>query len=259
MDILVRYGEIGLKGKNRKFFEQCLQRNIKRFLKSKRIRHETVIRSYNRIIIENCEDFALNLNSVYGITSYSPAIRTDCSDHSIMLAIDHLLECKTFESFRITARILDDTAKESTMEINKKFGRYVQEKYKKKVSLKEHDLNIGIEFLRGRCYVFCEKKPGPGGLPSGVSGVVKVVGTGKKSVFAAKLLMKRGCKVVFNKPELLKDYSYGLVKKEIIKKNKEHPSAVALNTTSVKRIPPKKGFILLPLIGFAKEDIKNAL
>jgi len=84
------------------------------------------------------------------------------------------------------------------MEINEKIGEFVIRDFSKKVDLEKPDLNIGIEILNDRSYIFTEKYQGPGGLPYGIEGkVLMLISGGIDSPVASYLLMKRGADLTF--------------------------------------------------------------
>jgi tRNA(Ser,Leu) C12 N-acetylase TAN1 len=194
--IIIRSTELSLKGKNKADFERQLRHNIKRCLKLNKVQHGMVQRSFNRIFVEDCGEGFEKIKYVFGISSFSPSLCVEPEEDRIKQAIDQILEDKQFSTFRISAKKIDHSITEASRELNMLYGSYVQDKYGKRVQLKDPDLNIGIEFLQGKAYVFCEKIRGPGGLPSGCEGMILVKGSDGKSLFTAWLMMKRGCMAV---------------------------------------------------------------
>jgi tRNA(Ser,Leu) C12 N-acetylase TAN1 len=194
--IIIRSTELSLKGKNKADFERQLRHNIKRCLKSNKVQHGMVRRSFNRIFVEDCGVGFEKIKYVFGISSFSPSLCVRPEEGQIKQAIDQILVCREFSTFRISAKKIDNSIAEASRELNMLYGSYVHDKYCKKVQLKDPDLDIGIEFLHGKAYVFCEKIKGPGGLPSGCEGLILVKGSSERSLFTAWLMMKRGCMAV---------------------------------------------------------------
>ncbi|MGC9138735.1 MAG: tRNA uracil 4-sulfurtransferase ThiI [Thermoplasmata archaeon] len=194
--IVIRYDEIGLKGKNREYFERTLEDNIKNHLK--RYGYEGIIeRPHGRIVVRTNAPHNI-FGKIFGIRSYSPAVESTLSLEDIYREIKGILEKKEFNSFRITAKRLWKGYEETSMEINKKIGEMVLRDFKKSVNLEKPDLNIGIEILNDRSYIFTEKYPGPGGIPYGIEGkIIMLISGGIDSPVASYLLMKRGADPTF--------------------------------------------------------------
>lgn len=201
MVVIIRYAEIGIKGQNRPFFERKLIKNIKACLDYNNIPFESIERMNGRILIYTSNP-CNQLSKVFGISSFSEAIEMDYSFDAVC---KKALELYTKGTFRITANCLTK-CDYTSQKMNEEVGGYIVEKTKAKVSLKNPDINIGIEVLNKKAYLFTEKNRGPGGLPIGTQGLVAVLLEDKDSVKAAMLMMKRGCVVVLIKSEKYIDY-----------------------------------------------------
>lgn len=191
--ILIRYGEISLKGKNRIVFESRLKDNIENSagVRPKRIAGRFVLST------ENSQETADKLRRVFGITSLSIAEEVGLDIESIKKECLKQAKARKFSTFRISVQRLKKNLKPSP-ELEKEIGAYIVEKTGKKVKLKEHDLNISVE-IADTAYIFTEKISCSGGLPSGVEGNVALIIDGKstrKSILAGLLAMKRGCGVI---------------------------------------------------------------
>ena len=244
---LIRYGEIALKGQNRNYFENLLIRNIKDCLKKNKIRYRTITKVRGRMIVfseENCEV----LKNVFGITSISPATQTE---------LDRIGETslKYYKggSFRITTQRITKETKEGSQEINKKIGKYVVEKTGAKVKLKGADVDIGIELIKEKAYVFNKRIKAVGGLPLGCEGTAAVILENEDSLKAAYLMMKRGCKIILVEKkkinyDQLKKYSYGME----IKTAKKIPedAKVVVTSENIGNIKKRryKQVVIRPLI-----------
>ena len=86
----------------------------------------------------------------------------------------------------------------TSMEMNIRLGRHVQERTSAAVDLEQPELTIHVELLRKEALIYFEKLSGPGGLPVGISGhVLSLISGGIDSPVASYLIMKRGCTVGF--------------------------------------------------------------
>jgi len=200
---IVRYAEIALKGRNRADFEKRLVENIRTILKNCSIRFGKILRKPGRILITDCNR-AEQLRNVFGIANFSYAIETEPEIESIINTADRAIANKKFKTFRVSANRIDKSVSITSQQINIKLGEHIAEKYNKKVKLKDCDLDIGVEILDRKAFVFAEKIGGPGGLPLGSTGRVLVLhddkdntADSKRALEAARLMMKRGCRVVF--------------------------------------------------------------
>ncbi len=194
MTILCRFGELTLKGNNRSVFERQLIQNIKRACK----RYAFSIKKVQaRLFIEadrKTEEMMIPLlQRIFGLMSVSLAISVP-DEAGLHPAIDAALLGKDFATFRITVQRLNKIGKTSE-ELERSLGEYVQDKYVKKVRLKQYDLEISVEVI-DRFYIFTDRLSCVGGLPLGIEGTVLAVIRDASDVYAAWLMMKRGCIVV---------------------------------------------------------------
>jgi len=213
MVYIVRYGEIGIKGLNRPFFENKLISNIREIVNENGLKLKKI---NGRIIIETDKDISEKLKKVFGIVSFSIAYKTELE--KLYDFVIELLKNKKFETFRITANRINKEYKKTSNEIANELGSIIVNKLKKKVSLKKYELNVNIE-IADKAYIFFHKIKCEGGLPVGVEGKVIALIETKKGIEAAKKVMKRGCDVVpvsFKKINIDEINSYLPKKKEII-------------------------------------------
>jgi len=226
--ILVRYGEVALKGGNRSMFIKRLRYNIRDCLKKHGLGGE--VRSVRgRIMVETDDvDAAVEgIRKVFGVVSLSPVAEVPSSMEPIReeaLRIAREMNLNDTVTFRVRARRADKTFPLISPEINKEVGAYIVEKTNACVDLRKPQITIGIEVRREGTYVYGKIIPAPGGLPLGIEGrVVALVSGGIDSPVAAWMMMKRGCGVVplhfrqndagaaktLENCEILSDYSYG--------------------------------------------------
>ena len=204
--ILCHYSEIGLKGKNRRYFENKLKDNLSYSLRSACPGCvESVKRLYGRILICLSEKGQKSLNiiqetltNVFGAAYFALAIETELDLDKIKKSALEVLSKEKFTTFRITARRSNQQFLYSAQKINEEVGAAVVENLGKKVNLSEPEMTCFIDILQDAAYLYLEKIQGPGGLPVGVSGkVVSLISGGIDSPVAAYYLLKRGAQVTF--------------------------------------------------------------
>ncbi|MFC1800761.1 THUMP domain-containing protein, partial [Nanoarchaeota archaeon] len=186
--IIIRYSEIGLKGKNRFFFEKKLVSNIKYCLKQNNIEFSKVTKPRGRIMVHTDKTCQM-LKNVFGISSVSHTKE--------FLTYDDLKQSlptiPSKNSFRVSTQRLDKNFKMTSQEVNRELGALIQEKTNAKVDLKNADITVGIEIIENQFYLYTKTIAGYGGLPLGTEGKVYVLVEDETSLLAAWLVMKRGC------------------------------------------------------------------
>ena len=192
--ILVRYGELSLKGKNKMTFIRTLARNIK---KTCNIKEEDVVVSFDRIYLNYSMETMENLKYVFGISSFSGVYVCKSNVADIENTIKKLFnpESKTFKC--ISRRSFKDFEM-SSIEMNNYFGSFILKNTNYKVQIKNPDDEFNIEVHKEYTYIFSNKIPGLGGLPVGTAGrVIHLISGGIDSPVAAFEMMKRGVRVDF--------------------------------------------------------------
>jgi len=214
--VVCHYSEIGLKGKNRKFFEEKLIENIKKALPEDSFKK--VRRISGRILIELKESFQKEkikkaLKNVFGISYFAFAIDCQQKIDAIKKKALELLKSEKFRTFKIETQRSKKDFPLTSQEINEKVGEYVlnnlksqnsnlkskyHQKTKIKVNLKKPEVICFIEIVEKYAFLYLEKIKGPGGLPLGVSGkAVSLLSGGIDSPVASFYTMKRGVKLIF--------------------------------------------------------------
>ena len=199
--ILVHYDEIALKKGNRPYFVRRLVENLR--LAIRPIGLHDVLVLPGRILVplatSTPQDEALcRIARVFGIANFSPVWRCPADIPAGEALALRLIEGRTFDSFRISARREEKRHPFTSMDINIALGRAVQEKSGARVDLDNPGLTIAIEVLAKEMFIGIEKRRGPGGLPVGTEGrVACLMSGGIDSPVAAYLMMKRGCRVTF--------------------------------------------------------------
>ncbi len=197
--ILIRYGEIFLKGNNRYYFESLLVKNIKTALVGFDYKF---VKSQSRYYVEDFnEDYAdeiiTRLTKVFGIHSISPSVKVK-TDLAEISRIATEISPKS-GSFRVTVKRADKRINMRSMDIAAKIGgdMLMQSKGALTVELftPEFELNVDIR-ENGYSYLFYDKIPGAGGLPVGCSGNgMLLLSGGIDSPVAGYVMAKRGVKI----------------------------------------------------------------
>lgn len=194
---LIKYGEIALKGGNRKFFLNRLKSNIKNQLKGI---HSKIIIKWGRIYLyvdAQDEKFTdMTLGRVLGIISYSRALRISKNIEEIKKTAVNIARENKGLNFKIEARRQDKTFQYNSYNIACIVGEEVLKNIPRlKVNLYNPDWVINIE-IREQTYIYSKEKKGPGGLPAGCSGKgLLLLSGGIDSPVAGYLMARRGLAV----------------------------------------------------------------
>jgi tRNA uracil 4-sulfurtransferase len=199
--ILVRYGEISTKGRNRNKFIDRLRKNIKRALSD--FPNASIQADRDRMFIllngEDSDEVGKKLKTIFGIQSYSPAIKVEKELEKMRDAALELFKKihRPGQTFKITAKRSDKTFELDTNGINAEFGGHILRNVDGlKVDVRKPDINLLIELRKEAAYISAETIKGAGGLPaaSGGKGMLMLSG-GIDSPVAGYLTMKRGLEV----------------------------------------------------------------
>lgn len=200
--IVIRYGEIALKGKNRWYFVKRLRKNIRDCLKKNDMTGE-VHSVWQRIYVqvEDVEGAVEKLRDVFGVVSLSPAREVPADIEALRaeaLRVAQRAGVDEKRTFRVQTRRADKAFPLISPEINRLVGAHVQKATGAQVDLSnEADLTIGVEVRHGHALVFGQTVAGHGGLPLGTEGrAVALMSGGIDSPVAAWLIMRRGCGVI---------------------------------------------------------------
>lgn len=197
--VLLRFGEVGLKGKNRSYFINGLAKNVRRALApvGKGYRVST---PYGRVFVElpsghDFQQVSAALQRVFGLVSFSPVVQTDLNLDAIKeAALKELLADGQPESFKVEARRSLKSFPKNSMEINQEVGGWLLEQCSGlKVDVHKPQRVVNIEIRQEGAFIFSRVVPGPGGLPVGVTGRgVLLLSGGIDSPVAGWMAMKRG-------------------------------------------------------------------
>ncbi len=261
--LLVRYGEIFLKTDIvRRRFEHILISNVSRGLEDAGI-DRRMAASRGRIFIETSDVSGATkiLPKIFGIVSFSPAVRCDkdykdMKKHSLELAGNF-----TKGSFAVDARRSDKSFSMTSQDIKEKIGNEIRKKGFR-VDLSKPVNRLFIE-VHEKCYIYDRIIAGPGGMPLGTAGAVAGFLRDGKDMLADWMLMKRGAEVIIAGRRGKKLYAAlqgwcvgRKLRTAANAKSAEKMGAVAMATH--RKI--KTGMVLLdPLCGFSDKEIEERI
>lgn len=264
--LLLRYGEIFLKGGKIKQFERKLRENIKLITGVKEIRQLRC-----RLILDYFEEHKL-LRRVFGLVSYSPADFVVKDQEKIkQKALEMMGSLKG--TFKVETQRSDKTFPIKSPEMNVLVGRFIEENSSLHFSRGEPDHILGIEINHHGAYLFTETIDCFGGLPTGVEGKIGLLVENENSLLAGLLMMKRGCDVLavgFQKFEISLLQRFSPVKQELklVKDFSELEDFCREKKISVlvsgQRFEDYQRLgtnltVLRPLVGYGKEEVKGGL
>lgn len=193
--VLIRYGELSTKGKNRKDFITRLFKNIKFMLRDyPNLEYtKTFDRIYIRLNGEDQDAIREKLKKVFGISSFSFTEKIPNDIDSIRNTCIRIAQETDKKSFKVITKRHDKSYPMRSDEINRSVASAILHNTDLKVDVHEPQLPIRIEVHRDCAYITSEKIPGAGGYPSGINGrVLLMLSGGIDSPVAAYELMKRG-------------------------------------------------------------------
>ncbi|HEY9523664.1 MAG TPA: tRNA uracil 4-sulfurtransferase ThiI [Thermopolyspora sp.] len=207
--VLLKLGEVVLKGKNRELFERRLQSNIKAVLAEfdfkvdLRHRHGVIALYLPDGATEEVADaVARRVSDVIGLVWVHRAWRVAKDPEAVTKAAIELLadreDVKRGVSFAVRSRRRDKRFPLRSNELDRMVGGAINDTYGLPVDLSRPGLTVHIEVDRDEVFVFTDGLPGQGGLPVGTSGRALVLMSGGiDSPVAAYRMMRRGLRVVF--------------------------------------------------------------
>lgn len=196
--LLVRYGELTLKGANRKMFVNQLRSNVKRSLMP--LQGYKVKANRDRMYIEleegaDIKEMSQRLSKVFGIYSISPVLKIDKTMDAIKeQAIEFAKGYNDGDTFKIDVKRSDKQFPYDTYEIQQEVGGAVlQGAEHVSVNVRNPDHTIKVEVRLDAVYIYDEVIPGAGGLPVGTGGkTLLMLSGGIDSPVAGMEVMRRG-------------------------------------------------------------------
>ncbi len=201
---LIKYGEIGIKGKNRHLFEDALVRQIKYALKPVDGEFQ-ISKEQGRIYIEALTDYDYDetvesLQHVFGIVGICPVVLTEEEGFDKLAAdvvsyVDKRYPDK-HKTFKVNTRRARKSYPIPSMEVNAALGeRILKASPEMTVDVHNPDILLNIE-IRAKIIIYSEVIPGPGGMPVGTNGKgMLLLSGGIDSPVAGYMIAKRGVKI----------------------------------------------------------------
>ena len=201
---LIKYAEIGVKGKNRYLFEDALVRQIKYALK-KCDGDFQVRKTDGRIYVDAVSDFDYeeavdSLQKVFGISGICPVVCVEDEGFEklgerVVRYLDEVYPDKHM-TFKVSARRARKNYPYDSMEINTEMGSIILDAYPEmSVDVHNPEMMLHIE-IRDKIYIYSKIIPGPGGMPVGTGGkAMLLLSGGIDSPVAGYMIAKRGVKI----------------------------------------------------------------
>ncbi len=201
---LIKYAEIGIKGKNRFIFENALRDQIKFALKDVDGEFE-VTKEQGRVYVEALSAFDFDevveaIQCVFGVASICPVVLIeDNSWESLTQAVGNYVDMAYPDkniTFKVEAKRADKRYPITSPEICMDMGEYLLHRFPElKVDVRTPQERIHVE-IRNKAYVYSKSIPGPGGMPVGTNGkAMLLLSGGIDSPVAGYMIAKRGVRI----------------------------------------------------------------
>ncbi len=201
---LIKYAEIGVKGKNRYLFENALVQQIKYALK--KCDGEFAVRKTDgRIYVDAVSEFDYEetvaaLQKVFGISGICPMVYVEDEGFEKLgkTVVDYIGKVypDRHKTFKVAARRARKNYPLNSMEMNMELGGLILDAYPEmRVDVHKPDIMLNVE-VRDKIYIYSEIIPGPGGMPVGTGGkAMLLLSGGIDSPVAGWMIAKRGVKI----------------------------------------------------------------
>ena len=201
---LIKYGEIGIKGKNRYMFEDALVRQI-RFALRGVDGNFLVHKCHGRVYVDcegeyDYEETVESLKRVFGIVGICPVVRVAVAEigqlkKDVVSYMEQMYPDRNL-TFKVEARRANKRYPMNSMEINCELGKAILDAFPEtKVDVHNPDVKLNVE-IREEVYIYSEIIPGPGGMPVGTNGsAMLLLSGGIDSPVAGYMIAKRGVEI----------------------------------------------------------------
>lgn len=237
--ILVRFGELTTKGKNRKLFIRKLLKNTKEILHDyPTLEYEL---TYDRLYIylneEDAQEVTDKIKTIFGIHNFSLCYKVEHDLEKAKEVVTYIIDHDEGNTFKIDTKRHDKSYPKNSIEMNKEIAGYVFHHTIKDLSVDVHnpDILVRVEYRKDAIYIMDNMIPGAGGYPVGIGGkALLMLSGGIDSPVAGYLTMKRGVDLecihyasppytnemarekVLDLVNVLKDYTHGYIKVHIV-------------------------------------------
>ena len=201
--LIVRCGEVALKGMNKQYFERMLAERIHKRLKAAGYGKASVKRHEGLIFVRfdrewDTVQLAGEISKVFGVASISPAVESESNMEAIGVEavsfMEKLCEERCVRTFKVEAKRADKQFPIKSPDIARQIGGYVLKGLKVlKVDVHNPDVRLFVDVRHDRSYIYADKIAGFGGLPLGTNGKgLVLLSGGIDSPVAAWMMAKRG-------------------------------------------------------------------
>ena len=201
--LIVRCGEVALKGMNKPYFERMLAERIHKRLKAAGYGKASVKRHEGLIFVRFDREWdtlqlAGEISKVFGVASISPAVESESNMDAIGIEavsfMEKLCEERCVRTFKVEAKRADKQFPIKSPDIARQIGGYVLKGLKVlKVDVHNPDVRLFVDVRHDRSYIYADKIAGFGGLPLGTNGKgLVLLSGGIDSPVAAWMMAKRG-------------------------------------------------------------------
>lgn len=237
--ILIRFGELTTKGKNRKLFTQKLLKNTKEILEeftnlTYELKHD---RMYVILNGHNHNEVCTKLKTVFGIYSFSVAYKVEKDLEKTKEIVSKIINENTQHTFKIDTKRSDKNYPSTSQDLNREFAGYVFHHANRdlKVDVHHPEMLITVEIRTDAFYVMDNVIRGAGGYPVGIGGkALLMLSGGIDSPVAGYLTLKRGVDIecihyasppytnllarekMLDLVDVLRQYTHGKIKVHII-------------------------------------------
>ncbi|MCQ2801392.1 MAG: tRNA 4-thiouridine(8) synthase ThiI [Bacilli bacterium] len=196
--IMVRFGELSTKGKNKTDFIRTLAKNIKNALAD--YSEIQVITQYDHIYVKlnglEPEGIIEILQDVSGIHSLSLVLKTDPDIENLKNISLEMVKAEEGKTFKVHAKRANKKYPIISDQINREIAGHILRNTDLKVDVHNPDILVSVEIREEGAYMFTHTYPAAGGYPLGVGGkTMLMLSGGIDSPVAAYLLMKRGIRI----------------------------------------------------------------
>ena len=201
--LIVRCGEVALKGMNKPYFERMLAERIHKRLKAAGYGKASVKRNEGLIFVRFDREWdtlqlAGEISKVFGVASISPAVESESNMEAIGVEavsfMEKLCEERCVRTFKVEAKRADKQFPIKSPDIARQIGGYVLKGLKVlKVDVHNPDVRLFVDVRHDKSYIYADKIAGFGGLPLGTNGKgLVLLSGGIDSPVAAWMMAKRG-------------------------------------------------------------------
>lgn len=199
--VVVHYSEIGLRGKNRPFYESQLCKNI--VSAAGKFGIGKTVRLPGRIVVQlppsaEIPPIVESLRKVFGVAYFAPGKQVALDIEAISAAALSLLDGRRFASFRVNTKREQKNFPLDSVAVSSLLGERIQRLHGVRVDLKNAELTVHVEIFYNHALVYIDRTEGPGGLPVGTGDrAVSLISSGIDSPVAAYKIMRRGVRLTF--------------------------------------------------------------